>query len=312
MISIARALVWGAVAIHCFACGADPPRMPPPDLATATSAPSSAPNIEPVATQSAAVEQTPAEVSVASVRFEKTAVSSRTVSSIEPALGTGAEAGTMLCKTWARFGPPEAAERYDVRFDFRDKVSGIALAVWAQSYGLSIGTVGDTKKSKDELNEIVAAARTFLMDAQLADCEATFTLDAEARTLGVRQGKAFSEAATFEKGLLAQLRRISWAASVKAEEYGGPSFEADDRAIYYWKEAAEKDRKSHPEALAPLEQALLRWLGRSRETMNPAWLSPLAKKATCSFLRSVRPLIPITEKANKKFADQTQARFCSP
>jgi hypothetical protein len=311
---VARAAFAAAVSmipVAAVACGPAPgPSTPDPAPSPApapTVAPTAAPTAQPTASASAAPADPPS-----TARFRATPVTARSASSVEPSLGAGTAAGFWLCRAWERFGAPQGAAEYDLRLDVHDDTTGVDLALWSHSYGeLRIGTVGQHGKTSAEIADIVSAFRSFLADAPPRDCEATFTMDATARTIGVRAGKAFSEDAAFDKALAAHLRRVGWAAAVPPADYSGPVFEADDRALYFWKEATAQDRKAHPEALPALQQALLRWLGRSQETMNPAWLSSLGKQATCKFLRETRAVVPLTDKVDRQTVDRAQARFCS-
>ncbi len=270
-------------------------------VTVAAAAPSGAPSAEPSA----------GPLPSAAPRFRAVAPRAQHASPLEPPLGARAEAGAWLCKAWERFGAPQGRGEDDLRFDLHDETAGVDLAIWAAPNGeIRTGTLGKHGKTSAEIAEIAAALRDFLSGAAPRDCRATFTNEAEARTIGVRNGAPFAEDATFEDALGAQLRRVGWAASVDPKDYGGKSFEADDRALYFWKEAKSAERKAHPEAIPALAQALLRWLGRTKETMNPAWLSPLGKRATCQFIKEVRAVVPLAEKADKTFADSAQAAFC--
>lgn len=80
--------------------------------------------------------------------------------------------------------------------------------------------------------------------------------------------------------------------------------------MYFWKEARSAERNAHAEAVRALAQALLRWLGRTKETMNPAWLSPQGMRATCQLIKEVRSVVPLAEKVDNAFADGAQAAFC--
>ncbi|MBK8253004.1 MAG: hypothetical protein IPK82_10080 [Polyangiaceae bacterium] len=244
-------------------------------------------------------------------RFQAMEVSSQWAEALPSAAVAGPPAGKLVCAAWERFGPAQGKDEYDARWDVQDGELGLHVAIWAHRYGtFHMGTVGKHSKSAAEVEASIHALKTYLDNAPPRNCEVTFAMDAEARTVGVREGTPFSEDASFEKGLVAQLRRVSWAGSVPDKDYGGPVFEADDRALYFWKEADPNNRKAHPEALPALEKALLRWLGRTNTTMNPAWLSPIGKQASCKFIKAIRLLVPITNKEDKAFADKTQLSFC--
>lgn len=316
MPSLVRASLSLGLLLLGAGCGADPSLVtasPAPGakgtasapVAVVAVAPSGAPSAHPSADPTADPLPSPGP------RFRAVAPGVQHASPLEPPLGARAEAGAWLCKAWERFGAPQGKGEDDLRFDLHDETSGVDLAIWAAPNGeIRTGTLGKHAKTSAEIAEIAAALRDFLSSAAPRDCQATFTNDAEARTIGVRNGAPFAEDATFEDALGAQLRRVGWAASVDPKDYGGKSFEADDRALYFWREAKSAERKAHPESVPALAQALTRWLGRTKETMNPAWLSPLGKRATCQFIREVRAVVPLAEKADKTFADGVQAAFC--
>lgn len=296
-------------ALFLASCGPTPqvptPGAPSSSVAAQTVASSQPTSTAVVSTASSIVSGAP------SARFQALEVSSLWAEGLPAAAVAGPPAGKLVCAAWERFGPPQGKDGYDVRWDIQDGESGLHLAIWAHYYGaFHTGTVGNHSKSTAEVEAVIQALKTYLDSAPPRNCEATFTMDSDTRTVGVREGKPFSEDASFEKGLAAHLRRVSWAASVPDNDYSGPVFEADDRALYFWKEADPKNRSAHPEALPALEKALLRWMGRNNTTMNPAWLSPVGKRATCTFIKAVRLVVPITNKEDKAFADKTEASFC--